>query len=359
MSRRIAVSFKSAVLVLGTIALAGCQTASEGFDDITSGISDEVSNWEWPDIGNPFDSDSVGPLTQSVSEEYCIATQVAVAYGGSDLAYITSSLTDEYVKSLTPEEKAKSLYCDQNLGGIVLVTDRVMNEALIEVGQGVQLAGEALELNVASQQATLARIARMKNLSLGDKMDPAYQEELEQLNREIDILSDSVEQKLAELAASGGISPQAEAKLVQAHQHFMNFRHAQGKAIAGFTFFEAARRTYGNEVIGQAFVEALRIDQAKNNTSQEQPQFGATQELTDAFLGAIPKFGETMVSGGRMSSAIADASDTDDYQEAIEAIDEPQPQKSQELVEFASDVEASASGLGLPSATEIGSGGAV
>lgn len=316
----------AASVIAGSIALLGCM-ATPG----------------------PSGQSSVESTTIAFQEEYCLPSAAVSTFFGGRLNTLTSPFVDLWNNRLSEAEKAKSLYCHQNLGGVVLVTNQVMDTALLEAGQGILLASQALELNVASQQATLARIARLQNLSLGEKLEPEYQEELRLLNVEIADLAKATEQKLAELSASNGITREAEDKLLEAYQHFVNFHYAQGKAAAGFTLFELARQKYGTEIIAQAFVEAIRID----HSTRGDFDLEATGNLAKAFLGAIPKFGETVNSGERLSSAIGNASDTTHFKRAVRRMTTPEPQQAEWLVEFASDVERTAAGLPLPMTSDL------
>lgn len=310
-----------ALVLLSAGALSGCET---------------FSNYLTPEQSKP--------LAHSIWEEYCIAPNVVSAYGSSKLqaaAKYLKDLTDTYVRRevRSEEEKAKSLFCTQNLAGVVLVTDRVMNQALGKMEAGVQLAVEALDLNVANQQDTLARIVRIKNLSLGQKLDPNYAEELSLLEQNMGALATAVEEKLEKLAESRGITPAAQAKLEKAHGHLVDLRHYQGKAIAGFVIFDAARRKTddGMRLLYQAFVEAIRLD-----------GLGTTEELVTAFVEALPKFTETTIAGAKLSSAIWDAADTSDFEGALKAANKPSPAATDDMAEYAVNVKDSTSSLDLP-----------
>ena len=294
-----------------------------------------------------FTDDEIKPLVHSVAEEYCMVPNVLTAYGSSILGHITGYLNIIHTEMLSDKEKAKSLFCTQNLAGVVLVTDRVMNQALGEMQAGVLLAVEALDLNVADQQATLARIARIKNLSLGQKLDPKYAEELRKLEENIGKLATEAEEKLEELAESKGITPAAQAKLEKAHGHLVDLRHYQGKAMAGVVIFDAARKTNGMQALYQAFADAIRLDVAMNKTSDK--KFATTEKLVTAFLEALPKLTETTIAGAKLSSAIWDAADTSGFEGALKAANEPSEAATDAVVKYAADVEASTSSLGLPS----------
>ena len=227
----------------------------------------------------------------------------------------------------------------------MLVTDRVMNQALGEMQAGVPLAIEALDLNVAGQQDTLARIARLKNLSLGQKLDPKHAEDLGRLEKDIGAIATVAEKEL-ELRESKGITQAAQAKLEEAHGHLVNLRHYQGKAMAGVVIFNAARKTYGMQVLYEAFAEAIRLDVAMNKTSDR--TFATTEKLVTAFLEALPKFTETTIAGAKLSSAIWDAADTSDFEGALKAANKPSPAATDDMVEYAVNVKDSTSSLKLP-----------
>ena len=319
-------------VLLSAGALSGCETVSKALQDYLT-------------------PEQFKPLAHAIKEEYCIAPNVVSAYGSSKLQAAVGYLKDINIYVKSEEEKAKSLFCTQNLSGVVLVTDRVMNQALGEMQAGVQLAVEALDLNVADQQATLARIARIKNLSLGQKLDPKYAEEFENLEENIGKLATAVEEKLEELAESKGITPEAQAKLEEAHGHLVDLRHYQGKAMAGVVIFDAARETYGMRALYQAFAEAIRLDVALNNTSDN--NFATTEQLVTAFVEALPKFTETTIAGAKLSSAIWDAADTSDFKDALKAANEPSRAATNAMVEYAVNVNDSTSSLGLPSVEDM------
>lgn len=311
-----------ALVLLAAGALSGCARSLEVFID-----------------------DEIKPLVYSVEEEYCMVPNVLGAYGSSVLRDITGYLNTFYVEILSEEEKAKSLFCTQNLAGVVLITDRVMNQALGEMEAGVPLAIEALDLNVAGQQDTLARITRIKNLSLGQKLDPKYVKELRRIEKDIGALATAAEEGLEKLLAeSKRIPPAAQAKLEEAHGHLVNLRHYQGKAMAGFVIFDAARETYGTQVLYEAFVHAIRLDVAMNKTSDK--KFATTEKLVTAFLKALPKFTETTIAGAKLSSAIWDAADTSGLKDALRAANEPSPAATNGMVTYAADVKDSTLRLG-------------
>lgn len=307
-----------ALVLLSAGAFSGCET---------------FSNYLTPEQSKP--------LAHSIEEEYCIAPNVVSAYGSSKFQAAAEYLKGiaEYLNVKSEEEKAKSLFCTQNLAGVVLVTDRVMNQALGKMEAGVQLAVEALDLNVANQQDTLERIVRIKNLSLGQKLDPNYAEELSLLEQNMGALATAVEEKLEKLAESRGITPAAQAKLEKAHGHLVDLRYYQGKAIAGFVIFDAARRKTddGMRLLYQAFVDAIRLD-----------GLATTEELVTAFVEALPKFTETTIAGAKLSSAIWDAADTSDFKGALKAANEPSPAATDDIVEYAVNVKDSTSSLNLP-----------
>ena len=305
-----------ALVLLAVGALSGCARSLEVFTD-----------------------DEIKPLVHSVAEEYCMVPNVLKAYGSSVLGHITGYLNIIHTEMLSDEEKAKSLFCTQNLASVVLITDRVMNQALEEMQAGVRLAVDALDLNVADQQATLARIARIKNLSLGQKLDPKYAENLRRLEKDIGVLATAAEERLEKLAKSKGITPAAQAKLEEAHGHLVDIRHYQGKAMAGVVIFDAARETYGMQALYQAFADAIRLDLAMNKTSDK--KFATTEKLVTAFLKALPKFTETTIAGAKLSSAIWDAADIGDFEDALRAANEPSPAATNFMVTYAADVKGS------------------
>ncbi|MCG8543729.1 MAG: hypothetical protein MJE12_05910 [Alphaproteobacteria bacterium] len=338
--------WRATITVLAFAALAGCQsqTAKEAAQSVSDGASSAMGT-----IRGWFIPERIEPLVNSVEQEYCILPKVVSAYGSGELGPAVAHLSAIHERSLSKEERAESLFCKQNLGGVVLITDRVMNLALGEIQSGVEIASEALDIKIKGQQAMLARIARMKNLSIGQKLDPEYAKDLDRLNDDVSRLQEATEKRLEALTESGGITKDVQVKLEQAHKHFVNFRHYQGKALSGIAIFDAARKTYGPGVVYQAFVEAVQID--RRNRKRKTKEFPATEKLAKAFVVALPKFTETMFSGERISTAIWKAADKADFENALEAINEPPAEKTEELVTYASDVNASTSSLGLPSAS--------
>jgi len=351
---------RSAIVAVVAIAtLAGCQTTSEapksneppksamqsakeGTFNILGGIRD------W------FIPTQTEPLVESLQEEYCALPNVIAGYSNSEIGPAVLRLSKIRERFLSKEEKAKSLFCNNvNVGGLVLITDRSMNLALGEMQNGVQVASQALNIKIKGQRAMLARIARMKNLSIGEKLDPKYAKDLDRLNDDVSRLQDAAEKKLDRLAKSGGITKDVQAKLEEAHKHFVGFRHYQGKALSGIALFDAARKLYGPQIIYQAFAEAIKIDQRQRLRQGKKAgkKFPATQKLANAFVSALPKFAETMFSGAKISTAIWKAADKSDFDDALKAVNEPPKEKIDELATYASDVNASTASLGLPSAS--------
>lgn len=301
-----------------------------------------------------FIPDNIEPLFGSVKEEYCVAPLVVKRFGSSELSVAADFLSAIQEQSMDEEDKKKSLFCRQNIGGVVLVTDRSINSALEEAGLAITEAGRALDLKTSAQQAALARIARLKNLSLGEKLQPEFARELNALDRDIATVAADAEERLGVLAKSGGITPEIRTMLTQAHRHFVNFRYHQGKAISGITIFEAARGVYGNKIILQAFQEALKIDQAAaRKEGRKAPKLQATERLVTAFIGALPKFAETMFTAGGVSKAIWEAADTADFESVLEDLNEPSSSTTTAMVSYASNVNASASDLGLPGVASL------
>ncbi len=295
-------------------------------------------------------------LVYSIIDEWCVATEVANQFMPADLKFV-GGIAAQFVNTLLSEEdKRHSIYCNQNFAGVILLTDESMNRSLEKAGLAIQVAGDALELNIANQQATLAEIARLRNLSLGEKLQPENVAALEKLNGDLDELSESVSGEIETLSDSDGVSPEALKLLIEAHRYFVGFRHHQGKALAGIALIQKIIDQHGAQALASAFFEAIKIDAAAARTAgKKEPDLETTEQLATAFVEALPKFARMSFAAGDVSSAIWEASDDDDYQESLKNVrSEEKAIVIKTAKSKSNQVGASAASLGLPGASSVG-----
>ena len=294
----------------------------------------------------------IEPFVNSLMEEYCAAPLIVQAFGSEQMREVAQIVGSIQKAMVSKETKQKSLYCSQNLAGVILMTDRSMNEALNEVQLGIISANEALGLNQEGQKDILAQIARMRSLSIEEKLNSIYIQQLQSLDSKMSVLSSDATEKLSALADSDGITPAAETKLIEAHKNFVNFRYHQGKALSGIAIYGSALKAFGPVVLKESFTQALQIDRRKR--ADKKSEVSVTESVVTAFVTALPKFAETSFSAVKISSAIWDAADTGDFEEALEASNTPNQEAVLEMGKYASDVTASTSSLGLPGVSGLG-----
>ena len=332
---------KIAAVCVFSIGLTGCVT---GAGEKMKELGDTITKWVIPD--------KVEPFANSLIEEYCAAPLVLQTFGPERLGQIAQMLSSVQSNFVSQETKEKSLYCSQNLAGVILMTDRSMNAALDEVQMGIVAANAALGLNEEGQKDILAQIAVMKSLTIQDKLNSSYIQQLQSLDTKMAVLQSDATKKLEALAKSGGITKEGQGKLIEAHKNFVNFRYHQGKALSGIAIYGSALKVYGPIVLKESFVQALRID--KQNRSDKSKGTPVTESVVTAFVTALPKFAETSFSAVEISSAIWDAADTADFEEALEDTNEPDQLAVAEMGQYATDITASTASLGLPGVSGLG-----
>lgn len=345
-------------LFLTSAVLTGCQTMqnagesiSTGFNNLGNTIGQGASDLAG-EVGGFVVPTNIAPTLNAIRSEYCVAGGVVSAFGGGQISQYGNLVSDIYAQTLTPEDRAQSLYCDQNLGGAILVMDKSTDRALDEASKAIAAAGSALDTKLANQEDVLARLARMQNLTIGDKLDSAYIADMEALNEEMAILEESAEQELTRLSEEGGVTPEVKERLETAHKHFVTFGYYRGKSITGVTILTLAYKKHGERALAAAFVEAVKID-AQRAQKEGKPDLESTGKLVKAFVGSVPKLVQAMSRGGGVSRAIWKAADTGGFEEDLRALNTPADGIETDMITFADDINLSAESLGLPTVSSL------
>lgn len=317
------------LLLASALMIGGCETMSDAGAAIKEGVTEMAEAATEFIVGK-----TVIPTIEAVVEETCVARQVLsdqlgnLENGFAQLG--VEAATELAMQAVEANVNNPPVFCGQNVVGTALLADQVITRSLDEMTQGVVVASEALQLRSDNEQQALARIVKLRNASLAEKLDPAFQADIDLQQQYIVETTAKLETEIKE----NPLTPEAQEKLIEANKHLYTGAYYRGKGmVAVYVLVDKLKN----------MDEETALDSVKELAALPKPETFFT-----SMMGSLPKMVSTVGESMVLSKAIHDAIDDDQFEDALEESERPDTEKVAELQSLAEDLKDSTDDLGLP-----------
>ena len=308
--------------VVAALATTGCETAG----NTLSGAGDAVVGW--------FIDDHMKPTIIAAAEEKCVAIDIVLEQTGmGDVGFLGSGVVKE-IAELASSDEGAAMFCKQNLIGAATVTQKALDLMLTEVGDGFADAYAGLETKDKDIEDTLLAVQQLEGQGASAYTGDGTDATIEKISK----VSASLQARIDERIEAGGLSEEARKHLIEAAQHLRGASYYRGKALVGATLIVRQLQKEGVESLVQDAVQTKGTGQS----------VAAIKTIATGGLSLVRGTGESLA----LTDKIHTLADKEDFEDALDELENPDPKSKDSLAVFASAEEAANDDLGLPTLEE-------